>query len=184
MGLRNRAGICALALVAGSAALQFEPAVLRDLVIDNGSQRITIGAVRVPLWSAALAQSADTFSLDNVSFTFGSTTYEAKRIEFSGVSSSRADIEALFSSTSTEPMESRLKRITVKKITIPEARVKLTTGPQTQTTTYRNITFDDVAQGRIASALIETTAMETSGAKDNVLISTGRTSMSELDLPA
>ncbi|MFL5025742.1 MAG: hypothetical protein ACJ8DB_04035, partial [Microvirga sp.] len=59
MGLRYRAGICALALVAGSAALQFEPAVLRDLVIDNGSQRITIGAVRAPLWSAAFAQSAD-----------------------------------------------------------------------------------------------------------------------------
>ena len=184
MGLRNRAGICALALVAGSAALQFEPAVLRDLVIDNGSQRITIGAVRAPLWSAAFAQSADSFSLDNVSFTFGSTTYEAKRIEFSGTSSSRADIEALFSSSSTEAMESRLKRITVKQITIPEARVKQTVGKQTQTTTYRNATLSDISQGRIASALIETSATETSGAKNNVLISTGRTSMSELDLPA
>jgi hypothetical protein len=184
MGLRYRAGICALALVAGSAALQFEPAVLRDLVIDNGGQRITIGAVRASLWSAAFAQSADSFSLDNVSFTFGSTTYEAKKIEFSGTSSSRADIEALFSSTSSEPMESRLKRISVKQITIPEARVKQSVGDQTQTTTYRNATLSDIAQGRIASALIETSATETSGAKNNVLISTGRTSMSELDLPA
>jgi hypothetical protein len=184
MGLRYHAGICVLALVAGSAALQFEPAVLRDLVIDNGSQRITIGAVRTSLWSAAFAQSADSFSLDNVSFTFGSTTYEAKRIEFSGTSSSRADIEALFSSTSTEAMESRLKRITVKQITIPEARVKQTIGKQTQTATYRNATLSDISQGRIASALIETSATETSGAKNNVLISTGRTSMSELDLPA
>jgi hypothetical protein len=184
MGLRYRAGICALALVAGSAALQFEPAIVRDLVIDNGGQRITIGAVRASLWSAALAQSTDSFSLDNVSFTFGSTTYEAKRIEFSGVSSSRADIEVLFSSTSTEPMESRLKRITVKQVTIPEARVKQAIGQQTQTTTYRNATLGDIFQGRIASALIETSATETTGAKSNVLISTGRTSMSELDLPA
>jgi hypothetical protein len=171
-------------LVAGSAALQFEPAVVRDLVIDNGGQRITVGAVRASLWSTAFAQSADSFSLDNVSFTFGSTTYEARRIEFSGASSSRADIEALFSSTSTEPMESRLKRITVKQVTIPEVRVKQTIGKQTQTTTYRNVTLGDISQGRIASALIETSATETSGAKSNVLISTGRTSMSELDLPA
>ncbi|MFL5134213.1 MAG: hypothetical protein ACJ8C6_06635, partial [Microvirga sp.] len=90
MTLRYRAGICALALIAGSAALQLEPAVLRDLRVDYGSLRITVGAVRAPLWSAAFAQSAESFSLDNVSFTFGSTTYEAKRIDFAGIASSRA----------------------------------------------------------------------------------------------
>ena len=184
MGLRYRAGICALALVAGSAALQFEPAVLRDLVVDNGTHRIAVGAVKVPLWSAAFAQSADSFSLDNVSFTFGSTTYEAKRIEFTGVSSSRADIEALFSSTSTEPMEARLKRISVKQITIPEARVKQTVGQEVQTTTYRNTTLTDVAQGRIASAVIEATGAETKRAKGSLLVGNGRAAMSELDLAA
>ncbi|MEE1611290.1 hypothetical protein [Microvirga sp. CF3016] len=184
MGLRYRAGICALALVAGSAALQFEPAVLRDLVVDNGTHRIAVGAVKVPLWSAAFAQSADSVSLDNVSFTFGSTTYEAKRIEFSGISSSRAEIEALFSSTSTEPMESRLRRITVKQITIPEARVKQTFGQDVQTTTYRNTTLTDIAQGRIASAVIEATGAETKRAKGSLLVSNGRAAMSELDLPA
>ena len=106
--------------------MSFEPAVLRDLAIDNGGHRIVVGAVRVPLWSAAFAQSADSFTLDNVSFTFGSATYEAKRIELSGVSSIRAEIEALFSAGSTEPMESRLKRINAKQVTIPEARVRQT----------------------------------------------------------
>jgi hypothetical protein len=184
MGLRYRAGICALALFAGSAALQFEPAVLRDLVVDNGTHRIAVGAVKIPLWSAAFAQSADSFSLDNVSFTFGSTTYEAKRIEFSGISSSRAEIDALFSSTSSEPMESRLRRITVKQITIPEARVKQTFGQDVQTTTYRNTTLTDIAQGRIASAVIEATGAETKRAKGSLLVSNGRVAMSDLDLPA
>ena len=64
--------------------MSFEPAVLRDLAIDNGGRRIAIGAVRVPLWSAAFAQSADSFSLDNVSFTSGSATYEAKSIDVVG----------------------------------------------------------------------------------------------------
>jgi hypothetical protein len=184
MGLRYRAGICALALIAGSAALQFEPAVLRDLRVDYGSLRITVGAVRAPLWSAAFAQSAESFSLDNVSFTFGSTTYEAKRIDFAGIGSSRTEIEALFSSGSTEPMESRLRRINAKQVTIPEARVKQTLGKEVQTTTYRNTVLNDIAQGRIASATIEATAIDTSGAKDTLLISSGRTGMSELDLPA
>lgn len=158
--------------------------MIRDLVVDNGGHRIAVGAVKVPLWSAAFAQSADSFSLENVNFTFGSTTYEAKRIEFSGVSSSRADIEALLSSTSTEPMESRLKRITVKQITIPEARVKQTIGAQSQTTTYRNATLSNITDGRVASILIETSATQTSGDANTALISTGRTRLDELDLPA
>jgi hypothetical protein len=169
--------------MASSAALQFEPTVIRDLVVDSGGGRITVGAVKVPLWSAAFAQSADSFSLDNVSFTFGSTAYEAKRIEFSGASSSRAEIEALFSPNSSETMESRLRRINAKQVSIPEARVKQTFGQETQTTTYRNTVLSDISQGRIASALVETTAMETRGGKDNLLVSTGRTTMSELDLP-
>jgi hypothetical protein len=184
MALRYRTGVFALALAAGSAAFSFEPAVLRDLTVDNGSLRITVGAVRAPLWSAAFAQSAESFSLDNVSFTFGSTTYEAKRIDFSGVGSSRAEIEALFSSNSTEPMESRLRRISAKQITIPEARVKQTLGKETQTTTYRNTVITDVSQGRIASIAVEATAMESANAKDKVLITSGRTAMSEVDLPA
>jgi hypothetical protein len=184
MGLRYRAGVAALALLAGSTALSFEPAVLRDLVIETSSQRITIGAVKVPLWSAAFAQSADSFSLDNVAFTFGTTTYEAKRIEFSGVSTPRAEIEALFASSSTEPMESRLKRINAKQVTIPEARVKQTLGKETQTTIYRNTVLSDVSQGRIASAVIEAIAMEASGAKNKAVITGGRTTMDEVDLPA
>lgn len=184
MGLRYRAGVAALALLAGSTALSLEPAVLRDLAIETSGQRVTIGAVKVPLWSAAFAQSADSFSLDNVAFTFGITTYEAKRIEFSGVSTPRAEIEALFASASTEPMENRLKRINAKQITIPEARVKQTLGKETQTTTYRNTVLSDVSQGRIASAVIEAMAMESSGAKNKVVITGGRTTMDEVDLPA
>jgi hypothetical protein len=184
MGLRYRAGVAALALLAGSTALSFEPAVLRDLVIETGGQRIAVEAVKVPLWSAAFAQSADSFSLDNVTFTFGNTTYEAKRIEFSGVSTPRAEIEALFSSASSEPMESRLRRIDAKQVTIPEARVKQVLGKETQTTTYRNTLVSDILQGRIASIVVDATAMESVGSKGKVVITSGRTTMNEVDMPA
>ena len=84
MKLLHRSGVCALALMAGTAAMQFEPAVLRDIVISNGTQQVSIGAVKTSLWSAAFAQTADNFSLDNVRFTWGGGTYEAKQVTFSG----------------------------------------------------------------------------------------------------
>jgi len=182
MRLLHRPGVCALALVAGSAAMQFEPTVLRGIAFDNGSQRITVGAVKVPLWSAALAQSAESFSLENVKFAFGTATYEAKRIEFSGVTSPRADIEALFSSA--EPMASRLAKISAKQVTAPEIRVTQKIGPETEAIVYKNVVFSDIVQGRIASITIDATAVEALSGKSPLLFSYGKTSVSELDIPA
>lgn len=183
MELRYRAGVCALALMAGSAALQLEPAVVRDLVSDAGSQRFSVGAIRVPLWSAAFAQSADSFSLDNVRFTWGDFTYEAKRVDFSGVTVSRADVEALFSAA-PEPLADRLMRIGAKQVTSPEIKVTQKLGKETQTIFYRNVSLNDVVQGQIASALIGAMAMEKTGPKGNTLFSYGQITVSDLNTPA
>ena len=187
MGLRSPRGVCALALIAGSAALQFEPAVICATSSSTTAASASPSAPSgLPLWSAAFAQSADSFSLDNVSFTFGPTTYEAKRIELSGVTSPRAEIEALFSSTSTEPMESRLTRINAKQITIPEARVEADrSARRPRRPPIETRSLSDIAQGRIASALIEATARGSRMAPRTMsLVSTGRTTMNGLDLPA
>lgn len=184
MKFRHRAGVCALALVAGMAALQLEPAVLRNVSFETASGRVSIGAVKVPLWSAALAQSADGFSLENINFTWGSTAYELKRIDLSGVTSSRADIESLFSGSSTEPMAARLARINAKRIEIPEAKVRLTRAKETQITTYRNIVMTDIVGGRVASSTVETAGMEFSDQNATVLASLGKTSVSDLDIGA
>lgn len=122
MKFRHRAGVCTLALVAGMAALQVEPAVVRNLTVETASGRLSIGAVKVPLWNTAFAQSADSFSLENISFKQGNSSYELKRIDLSGVTSSRADVEALFASGSSEPMAARLAKINAKRIEIPEAK--------------------------------------------------------------
>lgn len=158
--------------------------MVRDLAFGSGDQRIAVGAVRVPLWSAAFAQSSDSFNLENVSFAVGGETYEAKRIEFSGVTSSRADIEALFSASSTEPMASRLARISAKQVTIPEVRMTQKLGSSTQTAVYKNVALNEIAQGRIASASVETTGVEATSSKGSALFSYGRTAISDLDLPA
>ncbi len=184
MRLLHRCGVCALALVAGAAALQFEPTAFRNLVFENGGQRASIGAVKVPLWSAAFAQSAGSFSLENVSFTFGGAAYDIKRIDLSGVTSTRAEIEALLSSSSSEPMMGRLARINARQISIPETSVKQQFGTDTLTVSYRNMILTDIAGGRIASATVEATAAESKNAEITVLVGIGRTTVSDMDIGA
>lgn len=169
--------------MAGTAAMQFEPAVLRNLAFDNGSQQITIGAVKAPLWSAAFAQSADSFTLDNVRFTWGAFTYEAKQVTFSGASVVRREIEGLFSSGS-EPFADRLARVSAKQVIVPELKVTQKLGKGTQTILYRNVSINDVVNGKIASTTAETTAIEETGENSPTLISYGKSTITDFDLPS
>ncbi len=184
MGLLHRCGDCALSLAAGAAALQFEPTAFRNLVFENGGQRASIGAVKVPLWSAAFAQSAGSFSLENVSFTFGGAAYDIKRIDLSGVTSTRAEIEALLSSSSSEPMMGRLARINAKQISIPEALVRQQVGTNTHTVSYRNTVVTDIVEGRIASMTVESTTMDAKSADATLRISSGRSTVTDMDTRA
>jgi hypothetical protein len=184
MRLLHRSGICIVALGAGLAGLQVEPAVLRDIVFESGPQRLSVGSVRIPLWSAAWAQSPETITLENVKFTFGSTAYEARRIEFSGVTSSRADIDALLSTSGSEPFAPRLARISAKQITIPELKLIEKLGPETSTGVYKNIVLTDIAQGRTGQATAETAAIDMAEGKTRTSLTYGRMSVAELDLPA
>lgn len=164
--------------------MQFEPTAVRNLVFENGYQRLTVGAVKVPLWSAAFAQSADSFSLENVSFTFGGATYDIKRVDLSGVTSTRAEIEALLSSGSSEPMMRRLARINAKRISIPEAVVTQQVGTNTQTVSYRNAILTDIVEGRIASMTVESTTMDAKSADATLRISSGRSIVTDMDTRA
>ncbi|PVE25199.1 hypothetical protein DC522_06610 [Microvirga sp. KLBC 81] len=182
MKLLHRSGVCALALMAGTAVMQFEPTVLRDLAFGNGTQHVAVGAVKTSLWSAALAQSSDSFALENVRFTWGPLTYEAQRIEFTGVSVARQELESLFSSSAVS-LADRLSKIDAKQVIIPELKVTQKLGKETQTSLYRNATMSDIVRGKVASTVIETTAMEETGEKGPTLISYGRTTVTDLDLP-
>ncbi|HZH52566.1 MAG TPA: hypothetical protein VEZ16_11875 [Microvirga sp.] len=184
MRLLHRSGVCALALMAGAAALQFEPAVVRNLAFEDGGARLTVDAVKVPLWSAARAQAPDTFGLENVRFTFGSATYEARRIDLSGVTSPRADVEALFSASSSAPLAERLTRVNARQITIPELKVSQKIGPETQETVHKNVVLSDIVQGRIGQATADTTGAKLSDGKTSLSISYGRMSVGDVDLPA
>ncbi|WP_262027203.1 hypothetical protein [Microvirga sp. Mcv34] len=158
--------------------------MIRDLVVGNDGHRIAVGAVKVPLWSAAFAQGTESFALENVSFSFGGARYEAKRIEVSGAASTKADIEALFSGSSSEPLADRLARVRAKQILIPEVKLTQQAHGGTVTVTYSNVTLGDIVNGKIASTTVEAMAMDEKGPEVDLVGSFGRASISDFDLPA
>ncbi|HEV2558507.1 MAG TPA: hypothetical protein VGU45_07760 [Microvirga sp.] len=164
MRLFRRTALLATAALLGLAALGTEPAILRDASFEAAGGRISIGAARVPLLSAAFAQN-DQIALENVTVTLGASTYAAKRVVFSGVTSSRADVEALFSPNSTEPLAARLARINARQIAVPELTVSVAMGPTRQRSTYRNLVASDIRGGRIADLAIEEGLNEVEGPK-------------------
>jgi len=178
---RRRAAIVATASLLGCAAIGFEPAVLRDLAFESGGGRATIGSVRMPLWSAAFAQATDVVSLDNVTFSIGPDTFRASRIDVSGLTSTRADLEALFDKNSTEPLAARLARVSAKQAIIPELAAERQAGDTRQLSVYRNVTLSDIAQGRIGKLTADSSSIEVKGPKQNATLTQGRTTAEDID---
>lgn len=177
---RRRAAILLSATLLGGAAIGFEPAVLRDLSFGESGSRASIGAVRVPLWSAAFAQAPDRISFDNVTFTLGPDTFRASRIDVSGVASTRADLEAL-AQNPNEPLAARLARISAKQATIPEMTAERRVGETSQVSVYRNVTLSDIAQGRIAKLTADSSSTEVKGPKKSALVTQGRATAEDVD---
>ncbi|HEX2137719.1 MAG TPA: hypothetical protein VHG30_17800 [Microvirga sp.] len=180
----RRSAFLLSAVLLGSAALGFEPAVRRDVSAGDGSLRLTIGSVRVPLWSAALAQGADTVSLDDVTITLGTSSYAIKRIEFSGVTSSEAEIRALFDDAASEPLGARLERLGAKEIRIPEIVAEERIAEFRGRSVYRNVVASDVERGRIRLLTAEGVTGEASGPKGKTVIVQDGLTSTDTDLAA
>src|SRR3712207_6096068 len=119
MGHRRLACL-ATALALGAGVSFYEPVLRRDLGHGDGPVRSGVGALRPPLWSAALAQEAGWFPLETVTREVGSSVHTMKAIRFVGVTTARSEIEALVGSGSAEPLSSRIARVSAREITIPE----------------------------------------------------------------
>ena len=179
---RLRQGIVGgVVLFAGLAVSQVEIPVVRNL----STGIVDIGSISVPLWSAALAQEAQTLTLENVRVTFGGAVYEAKRVDVAGLAGSRADLDAILSSASTEPMAARLGRISARVVTIPELTVTTKMARETRSGTYNRVVMRDVVAGKLAEATAESVTGEIVDDKNQrVPFSAARLMVSDVDLAA
>jgi len=157
---RTRAVVLASTCLVAGLVLNAEPVVLRDIAGGGGPVRLTVGAVRAPLWSAAFAQEAGSFTLENLTVALESATFTMKSMRFSGVTSTRAEIDALFSPGATDPLSTRLAKIKAKEIVIPEIAFEMR-GALAQRGAYRDVVLTDVADGRVGKAVIQSATAET-----------------------
>lgn len=179
--IRRRSAVLLSATVLGGAALMIEPAAVRDLQFGDGTSRVAIGAVRTSLWSAALAQ-AGTVVLENVTVQLGPVTYTAPRVEFTGVTSTRAEIEALVDRNSAQSLAERLARINARQVAIPEIWSEQHVGAVRATSIQKNTVLSGIAQGRVAEAAVEGGAGESGSPEGQVRFVQGRMTATDLDI--
>ncbi len=181
--LHRRSAILLAATALGGAAFLIEPAVMGDMTVETETGRLSVGTVRTSLIGAALAQS-DTVVLENVSFTTGTTTYSANRIEFSGVTSSRAELEAIFDKAAAVPLAERLARVSAQQMTIPEL-IAEQVGPGGQHRhIQKNLVATNVKGGLIERITVDSGTIEGSYAKNRTTGSHGRAALTIVDTAA
>ena len=173
--------------VSGAAILAagISTPTVHDVSVSLGDgTRLEIGTVRggASFIGMALAQSAETVTLENVTLDLGHLSYKAPRIEFSGVSLSRAELAAFFDLTVTEPLATRLARLSAREIVAPEVITEQKGGPNRSVARYRNVVARDVVRGRMASLTSDGASIEAEVPDGKTTGSLGRITARDLDL--
>jgi hypothetical protein len=163
--------------------LDVEPAVFTDMVSESSGSRLVVGSVRAPLWNTAWAQPFETVTLENVSVSIGADLYQAQRIEFTGVTSTRAELEALFDRSATEPLSERLAKISAKRVVIPELVTEQQIGATRRRTIYREVVATDVIQGTVKEITAANAGTEVRSPTDKLFVTQGRAVLNDFHAP-
>jgi hypothetical protein len=185
--LSRRVRYSCLAAVSGAAIIAggLPAPTLNDVSLSLGNgQRLEIGTVRIgaSLIGVALAQSADSVTLENITLDLGYISYKAPRIEFSGVNLGRAELAALFDMNTPEPLAPRLAKLSAKEIVAPEVVTEQKDGPNAGVARYRNVVARDVVEGRIASLSADGGSIDVAAAEGPTKGTIGRMAARDLDL--
>lgn len=171
----------------------FQRIIVRGLAWRRAGLTVQVRSVTLPLPSpfsffpmAAYAQdaSSNTIDVQNVEIDAGALHYTAKRIDLSGTSLSRVDLNAILDPKSALSPAERVAKISASRVGIPELVMQTTVSGRTQKDVYSNIILTDVAQGHVGQAAID--QLVTSLATSSALIAQsayGPITMTGVDLP-
>ncbi|GAU84808.1 hypothetical protein [Bosea sp. BIWAKO-01] len=96
-----------------------------------------------PSWAAD-------FQIDNIRLDLGAVVVAIPKVDVKGSSLEREAFASLFNGSTGESVVSRTGRLTASEISAPELTVEQVFGPQRQVTTYRDIRFSEIRDGRIS----------------------------------
>lgn len=96
--------------------------------------------------------SAEDFQLDNLRLDLGKFVLTIPKLDVKGTSLDRAAFQAIFQAApgSNESPVARMSRLTAAEISAPSLVMEQNFGPQKQITTYRDVRFSEIREGRIA----------------------------------
>jgi len=135
------------------------------LAFSRAGFRVRVGRIALPLamprsifTSVVYAQDAaaapSSISAENVAIDVGAVHYAIKRIDLSGTSLAKSDLDAILDPKSALSAADRIGKLLASHINIPEIVVQTTLSGQSEKDTYRDIALDDVVQGHVANAAI------------------------------
>jgi hypothetical protein len=151
---------------------------MQKLGIRRGSLAGVLGVAAIAAAAATGVRAVaaeGSLALDNLSFTLGATSYKIPHLEIEGASLSAADLAALWSGDE-KAVDSRLARLSARRLTIPTLTAERRVGDAVERSTYRNLTARDLAGGRIGemrAGTVEQTVEKPDGSGQSILWSGG-----------
>jgi hypothetical protein len=122
-------------------------------------------------------------AIENVSIDVGFAVYRMPRVEFSGANLSKAELQGLFDKSAPAPLAPRLAKLSAKQVKVPELIVEQQVGGERQVTRYRDLVIDNIANGRMASAVAASGAFDLKDPKSGATSgSMGRLTLTDLDM--
>jgi hypothetical protein len=167
---------------------------IEGLTFRRGGLRFEVGRINLPFAtpqsffvSAAQAQDivapTGTISAENIEIDVGPMHYTIKRIELSGTSLTKADLEAIVDPKSMITVADRIGKLSASQIKLPEIAMETTLTGQTERDSYRDITLNDVVHGHVGSLVIGAlTSNLTSPEAGTMQTTYGPTKMTGLDV--
>ncbi|HEY5796694.1 MAG TPA: hypothetical protein VIU82_16920 [Bosea sp. (in: a-proteobacteria)] len=112
--------------------------------------RFAGAALALGLVVLARPAAAADFQLDNVRLDFGAMVITAPKLLVKGSTLEREAFAALLNSKTGESAVARVDRLNATEITAPELVFEHSQGKQKQVTTYRDVRFSEIRDGKIA----------------------------------
>jgi hypothetical protein len=151
--------------------------ILRRLTLLGG------GALATTLIALAPSAQAADFQIDGLRLDLGKLVIAVPKIDVKGSTLERESFVALFNGSTGESAVSRMSKLNAAEISAPELSFEQTMGPQKQITTYRDIRFSNIRDGKIGRGEAARATLSVTGAATGAMSGElKRTAFTDFDL--
>lgn len=150
-------------------------------IMTVGFQFETKNSFFIPVAQAQIATQDVTLS--NIVLDMGTIVYRIPKMTVLGSNFTKSEIEALYTANK-EPLHLALARLSAREVQIPELTLEQQIAKDKTVTTYQNLIFTDIKEGRMTKGIAEKATFATSKGKGPDINGTfGRFEINDVDVP-